>query len=103
MAAAEQKPDTDQRILDLNLTDQGYRVGACGCCCRHQVFGPSEGGGAIAGADLRRVVAAGCQKRRPQLFLSTVKWITYDREIPEHYALYRAAQADFNVRGWQGR
>jgi len=48
MAAAEQKPDTDQRILDLNLTDQGYRVGACGCCCRHQVFGPSEVGGAIA-------------------------------------------------------
>jgi hypothetical protein len=46
MAAAEQKPDTDQRILDLNLTDQGYRVGACGCCCRHQVFGPSERGGA---------------------------------------------------------
>jgi hypothetical protein len=26
MAAAEHKPDTDQRILDLNLTDQGYRV-----------------------------------------------------------------------------
>ena len=55
------------------------------------------------GADLQRVVAAACQKKGgPQLFLPTVKWITYDREIPGHYALYRAAQADFNVRGWQG-
>jgi hypothetical protein len=101
MAAAEQKPDTDQRILDLNLTDQGYRVGACGCCCRHQVFGPSERGGATA----ERICSAWSPravKGRPQLFLSTVKWITYGREIPGHYALYRAAQADFNVRGWQG-
>ena len=52
---------------------------------------------------MQRVVAAACQKKGgPQLFLPTVKWITYDREIPGHYALYRAAQADFNVRGWQG-
>jgi len=68
MAAAEQKPDTDQRILDLNLTDQGYRVGACGCCCRLQVSGPSERGGAIAERDLQRVVAAGCQKRAATTF-----------------------------------
>jgi hypothetical protein len=38
-----------------------------------------------------------------QLFLPTVNWITFARENPAHGCLYRAAQADFNVRGWQGR
>ena len=39
----------------------------------------------------------------PQLFSSNVKWITHPRKIPGHCSVYRAAQADFNVRGWQGR
>ena len=97
MAAAEHKPDTDQRILDLNLTDQGYRIGACGCCHRHQVSGPSERGGSIA----ERGQSAA--KGQAATFFANVKWITCGREIPGHYAPYRAARADFNVRGWQGR
>jgi hypothetical protein len=32
-----------------------------------------------------------------------VKWITFARDITVQAAVHRAAQADFNVRGWQGR
>jgi hypothetical protein len=35
--------------------------------------------------------------------LPNVNWITYGCENPGHSSAYRAAQADFNVRGWQGR
>src|SRR6266704_5677171 len=38
IASTEHKPDTDQRILDLNLTDQGYRVA-------HVAAGPPPKGG----------------------------------------------------------
>jgi hypothetical protein len=36
-------------------------------------------------------------------FMQIVKWITLARQIPGHSLVYRAARADFNVRGWQGR
>jgi hypothetical protein len=36
-------------------------------------------------------------------FVPIVKWITFIREIPGQCVVHRAAQADFNVRGWQGR
>jgi hypothetical protein len=36
-------------------------------------------------------------------FAQIVKWITFTRTNPGHPSLHRAAQADFNVRGWQGR
>jgi hypothetical protein len=32
-----------------------------------------------------------------------VNWITLARDQLEQDAVHRAAQADFNVRGWQGR
>jgi hypothetical protein len=32
-----------------------------------------------------------------------VNWITFVGKEPSQDASYRAAQADFNVRGWQGR
>jgi hypothetical protein len=32
-----------------------------------------------------------------------VNWITYARDIPGHHAIHRMAQANFNIRGWQGR
>jgi hypothetical protein len=35
--------------------------------------------------------------------MQIVKWITLAPEIPGHPLIYRAARADFNVRGWQGR
>jgi hypothetical protein len=105
MAATEHKPDTDQRILDLNLTDQGYRIGACGCCHRHPVHGRAwtknrENNPMQSRVNPRLAAAA---KGRAATFFTNVKWITYGREIPGHYAHYRAARADFNVRGWQGR
>jgi hypothetical protein len=43
------------------------------------------------------------QKHRPQLFLPIVKWITFVCGFPGQAVVHRAAQADFNVRGWQGR
>jgi hypothetical protein len=36
-------------------------------------------------------------------FLPSVNWITSARSFPGQCVAYRAAQADFNVRGWQGR
>jgi hypothetical protein len=36
-------------------------------------------------------------------FAPLVNWITFARKEPGQDAAYRAAQADFNVRGWQGR
>jgi hypothetical protein len=35
IAAAEQNPDTDQRVSGFNVTDQGYRDRACGSCHRY--------------------------------------------------------------------
>jgi hypothetical protein len=32
-----------------------------------------------------------------------VNWITYARDYPGQYAVHRMAQANFNIRGWQGR
>ena len=37
------------------------------------------------------------------IFSGLVNWITYARKNPGHDAVHRAARADFNVRGWQGR
>jgi hypothetical protein len=39
----------------------------------------------------------------PNFFTPSVKWITSASSFPGHVWAYRAAQADFNVRGWQGR
>ena len=36
-------------------------------------------------------------------FSPIVNWITYARNIPGHHAVHRMAQANFNIRGWQGR
>jgi hypothetical protein len=36
-------------------------------------------------------------------FAPGVNWITYAREIPGQCLVHRMAQADFNIRGWQGR
>jgi hypothetical protein len=41
--------------------------------------------------------------RRPQFFVPIVKWITSAREMAVHSAVHRMAQANFNIRGWQGR
>jgi hypothetical protein len=43
-------------------------------------------------------------RRAPRnFFMPSVKWITSASSFPGHVWAYRAAQADFNVRGWQGR
>jgi len=39
----------------------------------------------------------------PQFFVTIVKWITFVRAIPGQAVVHRMAQANFNVRGWQGR
>jgi hypothetical protein len=39
----------------------------------------------------------------PQFFVPTVKWITFVRAIPGQAVVHRMAQANFNIRGWQGR
>jgi hypothetical protein len=36
-------------------------------------------------------------------FAPIVNWITYARAIPAHCVFHRMAQANFNIRGWQGR
>jgi hypothetical protein len=36
-------------------------------------------------------------------FTPIVKWITYAHAIPGHSTFHRMAQANFNIRGWQGR
>jgi hypothetical protein len=36
-------------------------------------------------------------------FAASVNWLTFARGFPGQDAVHRAAQADFNVRGWQGR
>jgi len=36
-------------------------------------------------------------------FAPTVKWITFARPFPGQKGVHRMAQADFDVRGWQGR
>jgi hypothetical protein len=36
-------------------------------------------------------------------FATSVNWLTSARGFPGHCVVHRAAQADFNVRGWQGR
>jgi hypothetical protein len=39
----------------------------------------------------------------PDLFLPIVKWITFARRFPGQDAVHRMAQANFDIRGWQGR
>jgi hypothetical protein len=38
-----------------------------------------------------------------QFFVPIVKWITFVPTIPGQAVVHRMAQANFNVRGWQGR
>jgi hypothetical protein len=37
------------------------------------------------------------------IFWPIVKWITLARRFPGQAEVHRMAQANFNVRGWQGR
>src|SRR3982074_2452626 len=43
------------------------------------------------------------QELAATFFAPLVNWITFARKEPSQDALHRAARADFNVRGWQGR
>jgi hypothetical protein len=36
-------------------------------------------------------------------FASIVNWITFVRVFPGQSTVHRMAEADFNIRGWQGR
>lgn len=54
--------------------------------------------GAQRGVPTTRLIARG----RTFLVVS-VNWLTSARDFQGQYAVHRAAQADFNVRGWQGR
>jgi hypothetical protein len=53
--------------------------------------------------DLSRQIPVPVGIARRNFFLPSVKWITSASRFPGHEWAYRAAQADFNVRGWQGR
>jgi hypothetical protein len=55
--------------------------------------------------DLSRQIPVPVQVGRAarNFFSPSVKWITSASSFPGHEWAYRAAQADFNVRGWQGR
>jgi len=65
IAAAEQKPATDQRVLGFNVTGQGYRASAQ----RRLSMRSADAGftrerhGAMAEADLQGMAAAGLQKQ----------------------------------------
>jgi len=43
------------------------------------------------------------RRRGRHFFVPIVKWITIARAIPRQGVVHRMAQANFNIRGWQGR
>jgi hypothetical protein len=47
--------------------------------------------------------SSGLKTASRNFFASIVNWITFARAFPGHLASRRMAQANFNVRGWQGR